>query len=190
MDGVDSRTWALRSPIRSSARAPQAVVTELYRRHVGDAFRLALRYGSGDRDWAEDVVQDVFMEVHRHAPRLALMENAGGWIYRATTSRCLNRLRRDRFLHTPVVRWALAQREAPVPSPDVLGAARDELGKVFAAVNALPPKQRICFWMYHVDGKSQDEIGEVVGCRKSYVSKLLSRAERALEGIRGESEHG
>lgn len=190
MGGIDSGTLPLCSPTRSPARAREAIVTELYRRHVGDAFKLALRYGSGDRDWAEDVVQDVFVEVHRHAPRLALMESAGGWIYRATTSRCLNRLRRDRFLRTPVVRWALELREVPVPSPEVLGAARDELGKVFAAVNALPPKQRICFWMYHVDGKTQDEIGEVVGCRKSYVSKLLSRAERALQDIRREPEHG
>jgi RNA polymerase sigma-70 factor (ECF subfamily) len=166
------------------------VVAELYRRHVAQSFRLALRYGGGDRDWAQDVVHDVFIEVQRHAARLSEMDNPGGWIYRATTSRCLNRLQRDRFLSSPMVRWAVGRHEPATSTPEVLGAARQQLGRLFAAVNELPPKQRVCFWMYHVDGKTQDEIGEVLGCRKSYVSKLLSRAEAALRHIREEAEHG
>lgn len=191
MSAARSGAWQEASPSDAvSMRASEAIVTELYRRHVGMSFRLALRYGGGDRDWAQDVVHDVFLEVHQHAARLAVMEHPGGWIYRATTSRCLNRLKRDRFLRSPLVRWALSERERPVLSPEVLGASREELGRLFAAVNELPPKQRICFWMYHVDGKRQDEIGEVLGCRKSYVSKLLARAEQAVRHLREEPEHG
>ena len=191
MPNARTEPWpAAKTAAPSRPRDAQAIVTELYRRHVHTSFKLALRYGGGDRDWAQDVVHDVFMEVHRHAARLATMDNPGGWIYRATTSRCLNRLKRDRYLHSPVVRWALGQRQRPQSSPEILGATREELGRLFDAVNELPPKQRICFWMYHVDGKRQDEIGEVLGCRKSYVSKLLSRAERAMQAYRGEPEHG
>jgi RNA polymerase sigma-70 factor, ECF subfamily len=172
------------------AEAPADIVARLYREHAPTAFKLALRYGRGDRQWAEDLVHDVFVEVHRHAERLAAMENPGGWIYRATTSRCLNRLRRDRFLAHPLVRWMLAQPERAVSDPEVIGAARRELGDLFAAVNRLPDAQRLCFWMRHVDGLTQPEIGEVLGYRKSYVCKLLQRAEAAIALACKEDEHG
>jgi RNA polymerase sigma-70 factor (ECF subfamily) len=164
-------------------------VAELYRRHAPSAYRLALRYGRGNRQWAEDLVHDVFVEIHRDAERIAAMENPGGWIYRAVTHRCLSRLQRERFLNAPVVRWIL--RSEPVESdPAVLGHARDELGRVFEAVNALPDKQRLCFWMYHVDGMTQPQIAEILGFRKSYVCKLLKRADEAVRPLRSEAEDG
>lgn len=175
---------------RVSAESPAAVVARLYREHAGAAFKLALRYGRGDRHWAEDLVHDVFVEVHRHAERLAEMDNPGGWIYRATTSRCLNRLRRDRFIAHPLVRWMLAQPSVSQSDPEVIGAARRELGELFAAVNRLPDAQRLCFWMRHVDGLSQPEIGEVLGFRKSYVCKLLQRAEAAVAQSCGGPDNG
>ena len=168
--------------------ATAGLVARLYREHAPTAFKLALRYGRGDRQWAEDLVHDVFLEVHRHADRIAEMENPGGWIYRATTSRCLNRLRRDRFLDSPLVRWALARPQRTAEDPEVLGTARRELGKVFAVVNRLPDAQRLCFWMRHVDGLTQPEIGEVLGFRKSYVCKLLQRAEETVARETGEGD--
>lgn len=164
----------------AASESPAEVVARLYREHAGAAFKLALRYGRGDRQWAEDLVHDVFLEVHRHADRLAQMESPGGWIYRATTSRCLNRLRRDRFLAHPLVRWMLAQPSRAGMDPEAIGLAKSELGVLFEAVNRLPDAQRLCFWMRHVDGLSQPEIGEMLGYRKSYVCKLLQRAEAAL----------
>lgn len=163
-----------------AAASTTELVARLYREHAPTAFKLALRYGRGDRQWAEDLVHDVFVEVHRHAQRIAEMESPGGWIYRATTSRCLNRLRRDRFLDSPLVRWAIARPARAPENPEVLGAARRELGKVFEVVNRLPDAQRLCFWMRHVDGLTQPEIGEVLGFRKSYVCKLLQRAEATV----------
>jgi RNA polymerase sigma-70 factor (ECF subfamily) len=196
--GFDEPTsgYAVSLPLRTIARTSAdarelaaSIVARLYREHAPAAFKLALRYGRGDRQWAEDLVHDVFLEVHRHADRLAEMDQPGGWIYRATTSRCLNRLRRDRWLASPLVRWMLAQPARPADDPERLGAARRELGEVFAAVNRLPDAQRLCFWMRHVDGLTQPEIGEILGFRKSYVCKLLQRAEAAIAGASEEDDH-
>lgn len=174
---------AARSPARAAA-----TVAQLYRDHAATALTLALRYGRGDRGWAEDVVHDVFLEVHRHVERLAEMENPGAWIYRAVASRSLNRLRRDRWLASPLVRWVLARPASTSNSPEAVGLARSELDGLFALVNRLPDAQRMCFWMRHVDGMTQPEIGEVLGFRKSYVCKLLQRAEAAVAQARGESD--
>lgn len=180
------------APVREQAEpeAAAAIVARLYRAHAPAAYKLALRYGRGNRQWAEDLVHDVFIEVHRHAERLATMEHPGGWIYRAVTSRALNRLRRDRFLAHPLVRWVLAQPTRASGDPESIDFARRELGEVFDAVNRLPDAQRLCFWMRHVDGLSQPEIGDVLGYRKSYVCKLLQRAEATIVAARTEADHG
>lgn len=180
------RTFGAPADAREAAAS---IVGRLYREHAPAAFKLALRYGRGDRQWAEDLVHDVFVEVHRHAHRIAEMEQPGGWIYRATTSRCLNRLRRDRWLASPLVRWMIGQPSRNAEDPEVLGVARNELGRVFAAVNRLPDAQRLCFWMRHVDGLTQAEIGGVLGFRKSYVCKLLQRAEATITSETAEGDH-
>ncbi|MEM6993972.1 MAG: sigma-70 family RNA polymerase sigma factor [Myxococcota bacterium] len=153
----------------------------LYRRFGPTAFKLALRYSGGDRAWAEDVVQDVFLEVHQDAARIVAMKSPRGWIYRATTNRCLKRLRRERLMNSPVVRWWLGGQVRATPDPETLGAARQELGRAFEAVSQLPPRQQVAFWMHHVDGLSQARIGQILGVGKSSVCRLLQRAEATLD---------
>lgn len=183
------------TPRAVDAKAPpmsrEAIVAALYREHAALSFKLALRYGRGDRQWAEDRVHDVFLEVHRHAERIAEMDNPRGWIVRATTSRCLNRLRRDRWLESPVLRWMLSTPPRPADDPERTRVVHGELGELFDAVNRLPDAQRLCFWMRHVDGMSQPEIAAVLGYGKSYVCKLLQRAEAAVAHLRDpEPGHG
>jgi RNA polymerase sigma-70 factor (ECF subfamily) len=143
-------------------------------------FRVALRYG-GDRSWAEDVTQEVFLQAFAHIDELAEVLNPAGWLYRVTTRRCLNRLRGQRLRTSAPVRWALQHRLPEPNTPEELGIHHQQLARVFARLQELPPKQRVCFWMYHVDGKPVAEIGEILGHSKGYVSKLLDRATRALK---------
>ena len=48
-------------------------------------------------------------------------------------------------------------------------------------MNALPPKERVVFFMRHVDGLDQVAIARELQFSKGYVSKLLQRATRELE---------
>ena len=141
----------------------------------------------GDRAFAEDITQDVFIALFRHAHGVSSMENPEGWFYRVTTNRCINRLRRERFLTLPPIRWLLGDRMRHPVDPETMGITEDLLRRAFARVMQMPPKARACFFMYHVDGKSQVEIGGLLGHSKGYVSKLIARCERAvIELIDGE----
>lgn len=142
-------------------------------------FRLALRYG-GDRSWAEDITQEVFLLAFAHIDELAEAQNQGAWLYRVTSRRCLNRLRGQKLRASAPVRWALQDRQRSPNTPEELGIHRQRLVRLFAQLEHLPTKMRMCFWMYHVDGKDQVEIGEIIGHSKGYVSKLLKRATEAL----------
>lgn len=166
-----------------------AVVERAYRQHQGLVFRLALRYGRGSRSWAEDLTQEVFVDLLRALDDLDDHDALEGWLYRATSYRCLKRLRRERLMQVAPLRWFLGA-DAPEPVlPDVVTFAREDLQRAFAALETLPPKERIAFSMYYLDGRPQSEIGEVLGHGKSYVSKLLHRATEQLRAQGWEVDH-
>lgn len=155
-------------------------IEAIYQRHSAAVFRVALRYGRGDLTFAEDVTHDVFLDLMKALPGLHDRDDLGGWLYRATTNRCLKRLRRERFLELAPVRWLLEQRAGKPRPPDAIAIARDDLQRAFDALNALPTKERVVFSMYYLDDQGQEEIGRILGHSKGYVSKLLQRAVTRL----------
>ena len=165
---------------RDTARAKSARVAALYREHRDQVYRLALRYGRGDRTWAEDVTQDVFVSLCKVIDRLEDDDALKGWFYRVATNRCLSRLRRETVANAPGVRWLLGRAPHPASDPEAQAAERRDLKRVDAVLGTLPPKQRIAFCMYRLDGKEQQEIGEILGFSKSYVCKLIKRAEAKI----------
>lgn len=162
----------------------------LYRRHHHLVYRLALRYGRGNVAWAEDVTQDVFLDLMKALATLTDRDNLEGWLYRATSNRCLNRLRRDRFLDLAPIRWLLGQDEADQrPMLEEVAIARDDLRRAFEALGKLPPKEQIAFSMFYLDGKEQEEIGKILGHSKGYVCKLIQKAVAQLRDAGWEVGH-
>jgi RNA polymerase sigma-70 factor, ECF subfamily len=156
-------------------------VERLYDRYKNHVFRVALRYAGGNASWAEDVTHDVFIDLFDVIGRLVERDDLGAWLYRATTNRCLNKLKRERFLSSPWLQFFFRRRAATPADPEVVAIARSDLRAAFGAVNELPPKEKVAFFMRYVDGKDLREIGRVLGHTKGYVSKLLERARRRLD---------
>ena len=65
--------------------------------------------------------------------------------------------------------------------------ASQEVRRVLATVRSMQPKQAVVFCMAHLDGKSQVEIGEILGMSKGYVSKLLKGAETRVKQAQARS---
>jgi RNA polymerase sigma-70 factor, ECF subfamily len=170
-----------KSPASSNVASTSLVIERLYEQHKDAVFRLALRYGRGDVGWAEDVTHDVFLDLFDFVGRLEELHDLGGWFYRVATNRCLNKLKRQHWMGRPVVRFFLGEWRHEVPDPERIVIARGELQIAFEAVNALPPKERVVFFMRHVDGMDQVSIARALRFSNGYVSKLLHRATRELE---------
>jgi RNA polymerase sigma-70 factor (ECF subfamily) len=171
------------------ARALAGEIELLYRRHNRLVFHLALRYGGGNTAWADDVTQDVFLDLWKALPTLVDRGSMEGWLYRATTNRCFTQLRRERFLKLAPVRWLLGEQKPEPRLPDALTIARDDLRRAMAALDALPLKERVAFSMYYLDEQEQEEIGRVLGHSKGYVCKLIQRAVARLREAGWEVDH-
>ncbi len=161
---------------REHSTDPHVKLGLLYRAHRGFVYRLALRYGKGNATWAEDIVQDVFLDLMKALPTLDDHDHLEGWLYRATTHRCFCRLRREKFRMLAPIRWLLGEPRVDATTPDILAMAREDLRRAANALAELPAKEQIAFCMYYLDGKEQEEIGEILGHSKGYVCKLIQRA--------------
>lgn len=170
-------------PRTDATTATAAAIDAAYRRHADEIYRVALRYAGGDRGFAEDVVQDVFVNLCRTIDRLHDPDDLGGWLYRATCNRCLSKLRRRALELAPGVRWLLGQKHQATPSVDTIVGGRRDIARAFAAIGELPAKQQLAFCMFHLDGRRVHEIGEILGHSKGYVSKLITRATERLRRL-------
>lgn len=158
----------------------RSAIAAAYDEHHALVYRLALRYGGGRAAWAEDMTQEVFLQLVKHAESLTNLDALAGWLYRTTTRRCLNKLRKDRFLEWVTFDWILGGKEEPAIDGETYAEAREELRLVMTALHRLPAKEQVCFAMHHLDGHTLDEIGEMLGMSKGYVSKLIKRAMNRL----------
>lgn len=163
-------------------------LASLYDAHGPRTYRLALRYGRGDRAFAEDLTHEVFLELIERLDRGEVIEQPAGWLYRATVHRALNRLRRERFLDLPGVRWVLGMQARSPVQPDVLASERHEVRALFEHIGALPDRARMIVCMRHLDGTPQIEIAEILGLSPGYVSKILGRAQAQLAALRRDAD--
>ena len=157
----------------SAVRADASrALTELYKAHSAEAFRYALHL-TGRRADAEDVVQHVFLQAHRHLSSGRELVSPRAWLLTAVKHRTYN-LARDR-------------RELPVDQMDVTPEPRDasrdeaaELAEVRGMLWTLPEAQHQAFVLRHWSGLSQNEIAAVLETTPSAVESLLVRARSAL----------
>ena len=59
--------------------------------------------------------------------------------------------------------------------------ARDTSQRVDAALKALPDRQRMALTLFHYEGLSQIEVGQIMGISDEAVESLLARARRTLK---------
>jgi RNA polymerase sigma-70 factor (ECF subfamily) len=132
------------------------------------------------RDIAEDVVQDVMLELWRRREALDMRESCRAYLFRAARNRALNELR-----HEEIVRRAepMALHEiAPAPAPAAdEPVSTDELEVAIArAVTGLPVPLRECFEMSRRDGLKYSEIAQALDISIKTVEARMGRALREL----------
>lgn len=143
-------------------------------RHRQRVYRIALRM-LGDRDEAEDITQDVIIEVWLSLASFMGTSAFTTWLYRIVVNRCLNRLRRR-----PVTRPVLDDDPTPAAGADDTVIARERLQATVQAISQLPPDQRAVLVLHQLEGLSYRQVAAVVGISEDAVRGRLHRARRAL----------
>ena len=157
-------------------RGEDAAFAELFREHYAVLVVAADRL-LGDRAAAEDIVQEVMLELWRRREALPSDTHVRAYLYQSTRNRALNQIR-----HLRIVRRAEPDLPLPSAAPPTDAAARTaELATAMkAAVEALPDDLRETFQMSRVDGLTYTEIARILGISVKTVEARMGRALRSL----------
>ncbi|MGH2714607.1 MAG: sigma-70 family RNA polymerase sigma factor [Gammaproteobacteria bacterium] len=157
---------------------------ELYRRYAGQLFGFACN-ALGDRELAEEVVQDVFARAWRHAgdydPRRASVRT---WLYSIARNRVVDARRRAAVRPGMAT---LAEPETPAELDRTLEQAVLRW-QVAAALARLSPEHREVIRLAHYGGLTLREIAERKGIPLGTVKSRTSYALRSLRLILDEME--
>lgn len=164
----------------TTATAQHQQVRALYERERDRLFRAALRVGGGRRAFAEDVVQDVFVNLLTGMARIDDSRDLGGYLYRATMNGCFSRLRKEAVRNNPLVALVLGAQTSPAPSADIAARLDGAHREALDALKILPSRERVAFCMVRLDDAPLADVAEVLSVSVPTACKLVQRAEAAL----------
>lgn len=152
----------------------------LYDRHRGLVYRTAIAI-TGDAEAAADLLQDVFLRLHRFAGHIDPQRPLEPWLYRMTTNLSYTLVkRRQRWLRPleDVADW-LAGGNKDIPSYQA--EIDDSSRQVEQAVLSLPLSHRGVVVLYYVNDLSLQEISEILDIPVGTVKSRLHYGRQALK---------
>lgn len=178
-------TGSLVSRVGGSRAATAAqrdeVLDALFRTHCLSLVRLAMVL-LGNREEAEEVVQDAFVSLHRHWSGLRDSGSAGAYLRTAVVGGCRSRQRR--FVRAR----RASSRLAAVPEDDTLEAFAvhtDEAARIAAAVRALPTRQREVVVARYYLGFTEAQTAQLLqvglGSVKRHAHRALATLRHGIE---------
>ena len=143
----------------------------------------------GDREKAEDLVQEVFIRVYRHLHRFDRSKKFSTWVYTIASNLAKNELRNQS--RSPLVFYQSLrppgeddqrplQFEDASSRPDQMYANRHLRELVDATVATLSAHHREVFEMRELEGRSYEEIARLTHCHLGTVKSRLNRARQAF----------
>ena len=140
---------------------------------------------TGDRERAEDLVQETFIRVYRHLHRFDQTKKFSTWIYTISSNLAKNELRNRSRNPLVLFQTLMKNRDADTRPlewedntyrPDDLFRKRHLKSQVDAAVDQLPEHHRTVFILREMEGKTYEEIAEITSTNLGTVKSRLNRA--------------
>lgn len=151
------------------------VLTETFKSLSDGLYRVAYYVLESQAD-AEDAVQDLFIKLWNSREQLDTVLNLKAYCTTLMKNLCIDKLRKEQRV------------QGMEPGPDIAESrlvdedydAREKLGKVLAAIERLPARQRDVMKMYVLEEMSYEEIEKRTGMSNLTLRVLLSNARKSL----------
>lgn len=143
-----------------------------------------------NKEDAEDIAQEVFLEVFKSISKFKGDSKLSTWIYKIATNKCLEFIRKKNTKKRFAFMQTIIGNEIPldktsyfteVNHPGILLENKEKSATIFKAINTLPEAQRVVFTLAKIDDKSYQEIVEITGKSLSSIESLMFRAKKNLQ---------
>jgi len=143
-----------------------------------------------DATEAEDLAQNVFLQVYRSASRYEVSSKFSTWLFTIVRNLCLNEIRRRSRHRTDSMDaprpdqedepWQqFEDKKVFLPPENLLHGELEQ--KIQEAIIELPENQRVAVLLCRQDDLSYEQIAKVLGCSLSATKSLIHRAREALK---------
>jgi RNA polymerase sigma-70 factor (ECF subfamily) len=130
----------------------------------------------------EELCQDVFLRVHEKLGEFNFNSKLSTWIATIAYRHAINHIRKKKMSFTDIPdEDAFTKRFIEISTPETIAEESDLDGFVQRLVDELPPQYRIVLTLYHLEGMSYPEIGEVTKMPEGTVKSYLFRARNLLK---------
>lgn len=145
-----------------------------------------------NKEDAEDIAQEVFLEVFNSIHKFKGDSKLSTWIYRITTNKCLEFIRKKNTKKRFAFMQSILGNEIPMDKtsyftefnhPGIVLENKERNETLFYAINQLPEIQRVVFTLHKIDGKSYKEISKIIKKSVSSVESLMFRAKNNLQKL-------
>ena len=184
MDKSSLKEWVLIEQLKQKDETAFKAVVEAWQDMV---FNTAMGIVQNAED-AEDVAQEVFVQVYESINTFKGDSKFSTWLYRITITKSMDHLRRKKRKK----RFAFVQslfgmdnemlHEAPdFHHPGISLDNKERAAVLFKAIEKLPENQKIAFTLHKIEGLSYQQVGEVMDATVSSVESLMHRAKNNLK---------
>lgn len=141
-----------------------------------------------DANDAEEITQDVFIDVFRHPGAFRGEAAVSTWLYRIAMNKCVDHLRKKKRRNQWYISgWfkTAGKEEHPAAGdffhPGIAAENREKGAILFKAMQQLPEKQHTAWVLHEMDNRSYKEISDIMQLSVSSVESLLFRARQHLK---------
>ena len=179
-------------PWKRRARVDEEGFEQLLRPHLQAMYRLAWRL-LRNREDAEDLVQEVVLQLYRRREELAAVEVLRPWLMRVLYHRFVDEQRR-RGRQVPLAEPdgetddPLDGVAHPDPEPGLLLQRMQDVSALQAALDGLPEIHRQVLLLHDVEGYTLKEVSVITGAPVGTLKSRLNRARAALKKTLTEME--
>lgn len=141
---------------------------------------------------AEDIAQDVFVEVFNSVSKFKGDSKLSTWIYRISVNKSLEFIRKKNTKKRFGFMQSLKGNDTPIDRssyftefnhPGILLENKEKNEILFAAINRLPEAQRTVYTLNKIDDLSYQEVSEITQKSISSIESLLFRAKKNLREL-------
>lgn len=140
-----------------------------------------------NREDAEDITQDVFIEAYNHINSFREGAHIKTWLFRIALNKCYDHIKYTKRQKRHGIMQSLFDKEdnpIELPSnfahPGITVENKEHARALYGALATLPENQKTAFTLYEMQGLDYKQIADTMGVSVSAVESLLSRARAGL----------
>ena len=159
---------------------------KMYNEHKSLVYNTALNYLQSIED-AEEITQDVFVQLHNSIDKFNEKSTLKTWIYRITINKCLDFIKHKQSQKRFFIFGKKSSDEFEIQNistfehPGILLENKENASILFSIVKQLPEKQKTAFTLSKLDGLNNTEIAMIMNVSISSVESLIFRAKTTLK---------